>query len=94
MIRYALWTNAGSREINEDAIGAFENGDNCCFVLCDGLGGHGMGDIASNLVKDVFEDQFSKTDDMVNFLGQTFYVAQQILIMEQHHVIEKVFLTL
>ena len=83
MIQYALFTNAGGREINEDAIGAFKSGDNHCFVLCDGLGGHGMGDIASNLVKDVFEDQFYKTDDMVNFLGQTFVVAQQILMMEQ-----------
>ncbi len=83
MLKYALFTNAGGRDINEDAIGAFTNGDNHCFVLCDGLGGHGMGDIASHLVKDVFEDQFSRTDDMVNFLGQTFQVAQQILMMEQ-----------
>lgn len=83
MIRYALFTNPGGREINEDAIGAFRNGENHCFILCDGLGGHGMGDIASNLVKEVFEEQFSRTDDMVNFIGQTFTVAQQILMMEQ-----------
>lgn len=91
MLKYALFTNAGNREINEDSIGAFENGANKCFVLCDGLGGHGMGDIASGLVKDVFEDQFSKTDDMVNFLGQAFTAAQQILMAEQieQHVPQK-----
>ena len=83
MISFAMLTNAGDRPINEDAVGCFTNGSNYCFVLCDGLGGHGMGDVASNLVKEVFEDQFSKTDDMVDFLGQTFLAAQEILMMEQ-----------
>lgn len=83
MLNFAMLTNAGDRPVNEDAIGCFTNGSNHCFVLCDGLGGHGMGDVASNLVKDVFQDQFLKTDDMVNFLGQTFSAAQEILMMEQ-----------
>ena len=83
MLDFAMLTNAGNRSVNEDAVGCFTNGSNNCFVLCDGLGGHGMGDVASNLVKDVFQDQFLKTDDMVNFLGQTFSAAQEILMMEQ-----------
>lgn len=83
MLNFAMFTNAGDRPVNEDAVGCFTNGSNHCFVLCDGLGGHGMGDVASNLVKDVFQDQFLKTDDMVNFLGQTFSAAQEILMMEQ-----------
>ncbi len=80
---YAVFTNAGNRLINEDSVGVFEHGANHCFVLCDGLGGHGMGDVASTLVKDVFGDMFSKTDDMVNFLGQTFVASQDILMVEQ-----------
>lgn len=83
MLNYAVFTNKGNREINEDAVGCFENSGNSCFVLCDGLGGHGMGDVASNLVKDVFCDQFMKTDDIVNFLGQAFTASQQILMAEQ-----------
>lgn len=83
MLDFAMITNAGDRTINEDAVGCFKNGDNHCFVLCDGLGGHGMGDVASNLVKDVFCDQFSKTDDVSVFLGQAFCAAQDILMMEQ-----------
>ena len=83
MLTYAMTTATGSRPINEDAIGCFENGDNRLFILCDGLGGHGMGDVASSLVKEVFRDQFFKTDDMVNFLGEAFTAAQQILMMEQ-----------
>ena len=82
-LQYAVWTNVGGREINEDAVGVFENGGNRCFVLCDGLGGHGMGDIASSLVVSVFEDQFQKTDDVVNFLGQAIAASQDILMAEQ-----------
>jgi len=83
MLRYAVFTNPGGRRVNEDAVGAYQKGNNYCFILCDGLGGHGMGDVASNLVKEVFETQFYKTDDMVNFLGQTFCAAQDILMAEQ-----------
>lgn len=82
-LTYDIFTNRGGRPINEDSVGAFQNGANSCYVLCDGLGGHGMGEVASALVKDVFEDQFEKTDDVVNFLGQTFMAAQDILMAEQ-----------
>lgn len=82
-LKYAIYTDAGGRQINEDSVGVFSNGDNNCYVLCDGLGGHGMGDIASSLVVNVFEDQFKKTDDMVNFLGSTFTASQDILMAEQ-----------
>lgn len=83
MLKCAMLTNAGGRPVNEDAIGCFQNGENQCFVLCDGLGGHGMGDVASGLVKAVFGDWFSKTTDVVNFLGLTFSAAQEILMTEQ-----------
>ena len=82
-LKYAIFTNQGGRQINEDSVGAFSNGQNNCFVLCDGLGGHGMGDVASSLVVKVFENQFYKTDDAVNFLGQTFSASQDILMAEQ-----------
>ena len=81
--KYAIFTNKGVREINEDSVGVFTNGENNCYILCDGLGGHGMGDVASSLVVAVFEDQFKKTDDAVNFLGQTFSASQDILMAEQ-----------
>lgn len=82
-LEYAVFTDAGGRTINEDSVGVFQNGENNCYVLCDGLGGHGMGDVASSLVVSVFEDQFGKTDDVVNFLGQTFCASQDILMAEQ-----------
>jgi len=82
-ITYSTYTDKGGRDINEDSIGAFHNSVNNGFVLCDGLGGHGMGDAASSLVVEVFKDQFYKTDDMVNYLGQAFLASQDILMAEQ-----------
>lgn len=84
-VDYAVYTNQGSREINEDAIGVYQNGDNNCFILCDGLGGHGMGDIASSLVKDVFASRFSENIELKTFLPDTFMAAQDILMAEQIH---------
>ena len=81
--KHAVYTNVGGRQINEDSVGVFQNGESNCYILCDGLGGHGMGDVASSLVVSVFQDQFYKTDDSVNFLGQTFAASQDILMAEQ-----------
>lgn len=83
MLTYSVTTSPGSREVNEDSVGVFNNGELSCFLLCDGLGGHGMGDAASQLVRDVFESQFSKTEEAVNFLGDAFSAAQDILMVEQ-----------
>ena len=83
MIRVATLTNKGDREVNEDSIGVFSKEDMRLCVLCDGLGGHGMGDAASKLVVGVFEDQFSKCEDPVNFLGEVFTTAQEMLMKEQ-----------
>lgn len=80
---YAVVTKPGNRPVNEDSVGVFENGGNYCFILCDGLGGHGMGDVASELCRSVFEDQFFKTNDFGNFLGQAFLTAQDFILAEQ-----------
>ena len=76
MIRYATITNKGGRDINEDSIGAFTNGAMNLFVLCDGLGGHGMGADASGLVVEVFENRFSCCTDPDVFLDEAFITAQ------------------
>ena len=81
--RYAVYTNAGSRPVNEDALTVSQNGENFCFVLCDGLGGHGMGDVASQIVTQVFNSQFHQTDKPSDFLAEGFQAAQDILLAEQ-----------
>lgn len=49
-ISYDKITNRGERQINEDYVGGFIHKNKKYFVLCDGLGGHGNGDIASKFV--------------------------------------------
>lgn len=44
------YTNSGSRSENEDSCSCFSPGpDRYCAVVCDGLGGHGGGKIASSI---------------------------------------------
>ena len=59
-LTFSMVSNTGGRPVNEDAIGAFQGENTAGFILCDGLGGHGMGDKASELVKEVFLDCLKK----------------------------------
>ena len=83
MIQYAVLSETGDRSVNEDAVGAFEANQRYCFVVCDGLGGHGMGDVASACVKDVFGNCFEQTKTMEEFLPHAFTTAQNTLLQEQ-----------
>lgn len=90
-ITYSSYTDKGSREMNEDAIGYKVIGDRCCFLLCDGLGGHGMGEVASSLAIKAFECQFEEYDNPSEFLMNAFQAAQDIITAEQkaQHAINK-----
>lgn len=49
-MRSASITNRGGRENNEDFIKKAKAGELSLFVLCDGLGGHECGEVASELI--------------------------------------------
>lgn len=83
MLKYAVFTDKGGRNINEDSAGVFESENKQCFILCDGLGGHGMGDTASSLVKDAFGEKFSDASDASVFLASAFEFSQKKLLSEQ-----------
>ena len=57
MVSWAMITNKGERTHNEDMIGQTEKNGAYCFVLADGLGGHGKGEIASQLQTVILEEQ-------------------------------------
>ncbi len=82
-ISYASCSCLGSRDVNEDAVGVYENGEEKCFILCDGLGGHGMGDVASQLVVDVVKSRFFDSNEFFNDVGANLKAAQDILMTEQ-----------
>ena len=56
MIRYSVITDKGNREYNEDSTYVHVDGEKGCFVLADGLGGQGKGDIASTIVVDTIKE--------------------------------------
>ena len=59
MIEYAVHTHVGERENNEDSLKVIHNEEiGYCFVVADGLGGHGRGEDASRYTVETFEDVF------------------------------------
>ncbi|MCL2573825.1 MAG: protein phosphatase 2C domain-containing protein [Defluviitaleaceae bacterium] len=82
-VSYAAATCIGGRESNEDSVLALELDSRYCFVVADGLGGHGAGDIASKLLTGIFEREFGNAKDCRGFLKHAFDVAQQELLALQ-----------
>lgn len=82
MITYKMITNQGGREVNEDSATAAEVDGNYCFVLADGLGGHGKGEVASALVVETVKQIFQQYQE-ADFLEKSFETAQQNLLDEQ-----------
>ncbi len=60
MISYSFISENGGREVNEDSVAAAKKGNKFCFTLCDGLGGHGSGDVASASVTEMFTEIFKE----------------------------------
>ena len=85
MLTYKMITHQGTREYNEDAAVCLESDGNYCFVVADGLGGHGRGEVASQKVTAVFERNFKAGFvDNECFLEETFTTAQnEVLELQQ-----------
>lgn len=79
------YTALGSRQVNEDSLGHFASSQGDLFVLCDGLGGHGMGEIASALVVRSLGESFDKYQGgrEEEFLRSALEKAQDELLLEQ-----------
>ena len=80
-ITYAKLTGIGGRETNEDSTTIAPQGDSCCFVVADGLGGHGRGEVASQTVTAVFESEFARNEQNADeFLRHAFTAAQNAVM--------------
>lgn len=88
MIYVESFTNSGGREKNEDSIGVeMKNSDEGCFVLCDGLGGHGQGEIASQLVVQDVLQCYRSEGNTEEFIPRTLENSQRDLLsfQKEHH---------
>lgn len=63
---YFTFCDTGKRKCNEDYVRVVEMPEQCrtLFVLCDGMGGHAMGEYASKTVGDIFADYWQNNPDV------------------------------
>ncbi len=88
MISYHLLSKPGDRENNEDSIGMYQNGEEYCFVLADGLGGHGKGELASQLAVEASVKVFAVNGAGAETLDESFQDAQSTLLENQQEDIQ------
>lgn len=86
MIDYKTFTDPGDREINEDSLSVTEKNGAYCFILCDGLGGHGKGELASGFVTKYIADYFNSSESLEEFFIDALDKAQEGLLSEQKRI--------
>ena len=79
-VDYALYTDKGKRDINEDGADVICVGKSFCFVLADGLGGHGRGDEASACAVQTAREVFSGSPADEAVIACIFEKAQERLL--------------
>lgn len=78
-ITYSALSDRGERKINEDCLGVTNMQSDFGFVLCDGLGGHGNGDVASVFVVEKMQEALNSSLS----LEDGILYAQQKLLEKQ-----------
>lgn len=81
---FQVLSKYGSREINEDSVYAGDADGRGLFIVADGLGGHGKGDVASTIAISAFKETFSsRSDPLSALLPKAFLNAQAAILAEQ-----------
>lgn len=84
MVEFSMYSEAGERPHNEDNIGMFQRENQYCFVLADGLGGHGKGEVASETAVNKAVEIFAMTgDNQEDYLSRAFGLAQSEILKVQ-----------
>ena len=84
MVTYSYISETGGRHKNEDCVRIVKKDrENWLFLLADGLGGHGGGEIASELVVREAGNCYEQSPDRWPDLGRCFEYAQEKLLLKQ-----------
>ena len=67
-IQYATISETGTRKNNEDAFRmiGMSGGNRWLAVVCDGMGGHDKGEVASETVADAIVNYWRKAEDEID----------------------------
>ena len=83
-------TNKGDRTINEDSVGQCVDSDRGLFIVADGLGGHGAGDVASRYVVEQYLGKYdaSAFDSAERYLSGAFSAIHTglLALQKERHV--------
>ncbi len=82
-------SETGGRDVNEDCVGSIITDAVSGFFVCDGLGGHGMGDVASSLAVNSFREYFSLTEKPDNSVIYSAYQTVHEKITEKQNELNK-----
>ena len=76
------YSNKGGRNYNEDSMGCSFGEDSGIFVVADGLGGHSLGDLASDTAVEVltFDDWIDRAEDVSELLTAKIAEANNAII--------------
>ncbi len=85
---HATISHPGGRKVNEDASsGLMISAEKGCWVVADGLGGHGGGDVASKIVVDTIIDAYRNNPEFsLAHLGKMLEMAQQAILQRQQDI--------
>ena len=82
-LEHSIFTSPGTRSVNEDFADVVTAGSRRCYIVCDGLGGHGMGDKASRFVVGRLKEHFVSCSTNEEFAASAIADAQTALRQEQ-----------
>ncbi len=84
-LTHATLSHPAGRKINEDASNSHQlSAGQGCWVVADGLGGHGGGDVASKIAVDTIVDAYRNNPEFsAPYLGKLMELAQQAIMAQQ-----------
>ena len=78
------YSNMGARALNEDSYGVKNDSRRCIAVLCDGLGGHNCGEVASMIaVKNIIEGISQIGDLQADKIYNVLHTVNEGLVQQQ-----------